>query len=268
MKKSTSLFLFFQCLFFLGSVHAQVTIGGNNDPNSHAVLDLLSNDTKGLLLPRVTTAQRLAIFSAADAASAGLQVYDTTTKSTWYYDGANWQQVSKSLWEVSTANTGVWLAYKSDYSAHTSSNSIIIKDNGDVGVGTNAPTFTNTANSGATIPTFGVDGTVNATNFTSPIQTLSSGSIAWDLSKGSNAKVTLSANSTLTLTNMKSGMYGLIIVTQDATGSRTLTISGTNKVICAGGGTVTLTGTANSTDILSFFYDGTNFWWTVGLNYN
>ncbi|MFV0472278.1 MAG: hypothetical protein ACK5L7_09655 [Paludibacteraceae bacterium] len=269
MKKNTRLFMLSFVLFFVGNTHAQVTIGGNTEPNSHAVLDLISNDAKGLLLPRVTTAQRTAIFPTADANSAGLQVYDTSTKSTWYYDGANWQQVSKSLWETSTANTGIWLAYKSDYTAHTSPNSMIIKDNGNIGVGTNDPAFTTSANTGASIPTFGVDGTVNATNYTSPIQTLTSGSIAWDLSKGANAKVTLTGNSNLILSNAKAGMYGLIIVTQDGTGSRTLTFAtGSNKVICAGNGAVGLTGTAGSTDILSFFYDGTNYWWTVGLNYN
>ena len=35
------------------TINAQVTIGSNQQPNSDAVLDLISNGNKGLLLPRV-----------------------------------------------------------------------------------------------------------------------------------------------------------------------------------------------------------------------
>ncbi|AOW10383.1 autotransporter outer membrane beta-barrel domain-containing protein [Flavobacterium gilvum] len=135
-----------------------------------------------------------------------------------------------------------------------------------IGVATANPAFTTPANTGATIPTLGVDGTVNATNYTSPVQIVIGG--AWDLSKGGNAKWTLAAGAnTLTLTNMKPGMYGTIIVTN--TGTSTIAFGGgTNKVINGGSGVVTLTPLAGAVDLLSFFYDGTTFWWTIGNNYN
>jgi hypothetical protein len=57
-------------------------------------------------------------------------------------------------------------------------------------------------------------------------------------------------------------------VKQDATGSRTLTLPAGSKVINGGGGAVTLTTAANATDVLSYFYDGTNYFWTIGYNYN
>ena len=60
---------------------------------------------------------------------------------------------------------------------------------------------------------------------------------------------------------------GNIKVTQDATGGRTLTLLPTPDVINGGAGVITLTGTASSTDIISWWYDGTDLNVTYGLNY-
>lgn len=57
-------------------------------PAASAMLDV-SSTTTGMLIPRMSTAQRTAIASPA----TGLYVYDTTTGSFWYYDGATWQEV-------------------------------------------------------------------------------------------------------------------------------------------------------------------------------
>jgi len=112
------------------------------------------------------------------------------------------------------------------------------------------------------------DSTVAAPSYTSTIQALTSGTITWDQTKGATATVTLTGNSTLSITNAVAGMYGLIKVKQDATGSRTLTLPAGSKVINGGGGVVALTTAANAVDVLSYFYDGTNYFWTVGYNYN
>lgn len=99
-------------------------------------------------------------------------------------------------------------------------------------------------------------------------QTLTDGAtVTWNLNKGINAVVTLGGNRTLDITNPVAGMTGILKVIQDATGSRTLSLPANSKVINGGGGAVTLTTTAGATDILSFYYDGTNYNWTVGLNY-
>lgn len=58
-------------------------------PNNSAILDVNSN-TKGLLMPRLTTAQRLAISNPAD----GLMLFDMNTGSFWYYYKTNWKEVS------------------------------------------------------------------------------------------------------------------------------------------------------------------------------
>jgi len=58
----------------------------------------------------------------------------------------------------------------------------------------------------------------------------------------------------LTLLNLKDGDEGKLVIVQDATGGRTLTISPVPKVINGGNGIITLTGTANSVDIISYTY--------------
>lgn len=65
-------------------LHAQVGIG-TNTPNSSAILELQSTD-RGILLPRMTSAQRNAIVTPAN----GLQVFDINTNSFWYFNGTLW----------------------------------------------------------------------------------------------------------------------------------------------------------------------------------
>ena len=98
--------------------------------------------------------------------------------------------------------------------------------------------------------------------------------IAWNVSGlSTNYRVILSAATTLNLTNVRNGEYGTIIVTQDGAGGRTITfgtVNGlvtTHRVVNGGGGAPTLTSTANATDILSFTYNGSAMYWTVGNDY-
>jgi len=71
-------------------LNAQVAINTDGSlPDASAMLDIKST-TRGLLVPRVTTALRTAFPSPAD----GLLVYDTDTKTFWYYmGGTGWNQV-------------------------------------------------------------------------------------------------------------------------------------------------------------------------------
>jgi hypothetical protein len=114
------------------------------------------------------------------------------------------------------------------------------------------------------------DSTISAPNFSSTYQDFGStgGAISWNMQSGSTAGIRLTSNGTITISNVTAGMYGLIRVTQDGTGGRTLTLPSGSRVINSGGSaTVVLTQTANAVDILTFFYDGTNYWWTIGNNY-
>ena len=80
-------------LFVQPSLKAQVAINTDGtQPDPSAMLDVKST-SKGLLVPRVTTTQRTAFVAPAD----GLWVYDTNTKSFWFFQaGTGWQQVLSS----------------------------------------------------------------------------------------------------------------------------------------------------------------------------
>lgn len=98
--------------------------------------------------------------------------------------------------------------------------------------------------------------------------------ITWDVSGNStNYQTTLTANTTLNLTNVRNGDYGTLIATQDAVGSKTITFgtvnggSITHRVVNGGGGSPTLTSNANAIDILTFTYNGSSMYWTVGNDY-
>ncbi len=71
-------------LFTTTTAISQVGIGITTPDNS-AMLQVQSVD-KGFLLPQMTSAQRTSIASPA----SGLQVYDTNTKSIWYFNGTFW----------------------------------------------------------------------------------------------------------------------------------------------------------------------------------
>ncbi|MBK7031090.1 MAG: hypothetical protein IPH45_18645 [Bacteroidales bacterium] len=76
-------------LFFLTAgfgAWSQVAINTDGSvPDNSAMLDVKST-TKGMLLPRMTSAERIAIVSPA----TGLSVYDLITQSYWYYNGTAW----------------------------------------------------------------------------------------------------------------------------------------------------------------------------------
>jgi hypothetical protein len=134
-----------------------------------------------------------------------------------------------------------------------------------------SPTFTGTVTT-STINT----GALSATSVTTPIyastpQVLTDGAtISWNPTLGLNASVTLAGNRTLSFTSTPAaGSYGTLVVTQDATGGRTITLpSTTNKVLGSTSGTsIALSTTANAKDILNFYYDGTNCYWNIGQGY-
>lgn len=87
--------------------------------------------------------------------------------------------------------------------------------------------------------------------------------ITWDTGgyPTSHAVVTLGGTRALAITNAVAGCSGTLIVKQDATGSRGLTLPAGSKVV---GGSLALSSTANAVDLLAFVYDGTNYWWTYG----
>ena len=138
-----------------------------------------------------------------------------------------------------------------------------------------SPTFTGTVTTGI-INTGALSSTsVSAPTYASAPKTLSytGTTINWNPAQGLNAAITLTQNSTLSFTAAPPvGSYGTIVLTQDGTGSRTITLptigSVTNKVLgSTSTSTVALSTTANSKDILNFYFDGTNCYWNIGQGY-
>ncbi|MBK9256697.1 MAG: hypothetical protein IPM42_14510 [Saprospiraceae bacterium] len=62
---------------------------GTIGPDASAMLDVASSE-KGILIPRMSSAQRTAIAAPAN----GLMVYDTDTGSFWFYQASGWKNLS------------------------------------------------------------------------------------------------------------------------------------------------------------------------------
>lgn len=96
--------LFILLILSLG-IHLSAQVAINTDgtsPAGSAMLDVKST-TKGLLAPRMTSAQRLAIPSPV----AGLLVFDNSTGTYWYYNGSIWNNLTPAIntgWSI-TGNT-------------------------------------------------------------------------------------------------------------------------------------------------------------------
>ena len=87
-----------------------------------------------------------------------------------------------------------------------------------------------------------------------PVALTDAASVAVDLSLGNNFTLTLAGNRTLAApTNVTAGQSGVIIVTQDGTGSRTLAYNSVFKFAAAAA--PTLTTTASAVDVLAYYVE-------------
>jgi len=144
------------------------------------------------------------------------------------------------------------------------------------------PLFTNTStgNLDSTIvktdkltfnPSTGVLAATNTPNLT--VQPLSGTTVNWNVTNGVNAKLTLSGNTTITLSNLVAGANGNIKVVTHASSSYTITISGyTNDVspaisVVGFPDQLLSSGSGSKKDIYSWWYDGTTLNWNGTLNY-
>lgn len=145
MKKACFLLA---CALAALTLPAQVVISPNNPANPHAsaMLDVQSTD-KGMLVPRMTTAQRTAIANPAK----GLLVFDTNTNTFWFYNGSAWGPVDGNT----VPSTGIILSETENNPALTAAGFSLIGET----------KMTYQPVNGATIPPFawtGVTATDNA----------------------------------------------------------------------------------------------------------
>lgn len=133
------------------SIFSQVGIN-TTTPDASSMLDITSN-SKGVLIPRMTQTQRLAIASPA----TGLLIYQTdNTPGFYYYDGSLWQLISNAL------NTITKIDDLSDAQKETVNNNMFLGhagysgtfyNSGNTGVGIDVLTNPNTDNSNSSYGT-------------------------------------------------------------------------------------------------------------------
>lgn len=112
-------------ILFFNGMYAQNVGIGTNTPNASAQLDI-SSTTKGLLVPRMTQAQRTAISNPAQ----GLLVYQTDGTTGFYVNRSSIPSVPN--WSLITEETNQW-------NDGLAPNSIYNINSGNVGIGTTSP---------------------------------------------------------------------------------------------------------------------------------
>jgi len=90
------------------------------------------------------------------------------------------------------------------------------------------------------------------------------GTVTFNWNDGNIQTVTLTGNCTFAFSNPQSGATYQIIITQDATGSRTITWP---TIHWEGKTTPTLTGTASSVDVVTLTYDGSKYIGVMAKNF-
>ena len=85
----TKLLILTLCLIVSSSLYSQVGINTDNSPPDNSAMLDVKSISKGLLPPRMTTAQQNAIASPV----AGLVVYNTDAQTLYIFNGTSWVQV-------------------------------------------------------------------------------------------------------------------------------------------------------------------------------
>ena len=105
MKHLTSLILIF-CSFFSYSQNVGI---GTTTPHASAALDI-SDTSRGILIPRMTIAQRNGIQNPAE----GLMVYQTdSTYGFWYWGRGSWKNIINSIQGYDTTYKGIRIPFSS-----------------------------------------------------------------------------------------------------------------------------------------------------------
>ena len=168
MKKT--ILIFFAFFWMINAYTQNVAINNNGAvPNTNAMLDVdVTTNDMGILIPRLTTAQRTGI-GGLGAADEGLTVYDQTTNSYWLWDGTQWVEFGMygDDWAL-LGNAGT--NPTTNFLGTTDAQDLVFRTNntekmrvesgGDVGIGINNPVYKLDIRDGSSSPDIGLtDGT-------------------------------------------------------------------------------------------------------------
>ncbi len=130
-KKISAAFLLCVGLVYL-PLHAQNSVGiGTVTPNPKAVLELQGN-SQGFLMPRLSTAQRIAINPLPG--DDGLLMYDNTLRAFWYWNGNAWQPLggggstAKGVWQSGTGAPDNSTGQEGDFYFNTTTKELFRKN--------------------------------------------------------------------------------------------------------------------------------------------
>ena len=101
------------------------------------------------------------------------------------------------------------------------------------------------------------------------VQTLSGTAVTWSAASGVNARITLTAATTITMQGLAAGMTGNLTVTNPTT-AYLITLAGyANRISKAvySSTNIMVTSGASKMDVYSWYYDGTNLIWNGNLDY-
>ena len=159
---------------------------GTTTPNAKAALDISATD-KGLLIPRLTQTQRLAITSPPN----GLMVFQTdNTTGFWYYFGGSWVNIPN-------ANTA-----GDDLGNHTATQNLDLANNqlvgnggsSGLGIGSTGNVGIGVTPGATRLAVVGTDATANGLGAGISISNIAAGGNAWLLRSGATGSTTGAGN--------------------------------------------------------------------------
>jgi hypothetical protein len=176
-------------------------------------------------------------------------------------DGVDTTLVRPSNWNATHSIAGILDVVNGGTGAATASITSFNNITGYTAVGATGTTSTNLV--------FSTTPSLTNPTVTNYVETLyaanTSTALTIDLANGTVQKLTLTANATLTMPTAVAGKSFIIILAQDATGSRAVTWT---TVSWPSATAPTITSTASKKDIYSFFSDGTSWYGaTIAQNY-
>ena len=199
-------------------------------------------------------------YTAFTVASSGALNINSPAALTLQYGGST---------KLTTSSTGVSITGVATATSYATANWTIAESGTALQFKRGASLYLELNSSGATNKVLQGDGSwIDKGQVFTAFQTLTyAASKTWDIDNGYNAKITLTGDCSLTITNADNGTSGCLIVIQDASGGHTLSFASPtyNKVI--DGGLLTLDESANAINMMTFVSDGTNLYWSYGNNY-